>query len=337
MINMAYEIIKFLVFPGALFVIYMAFSMAWLVRKVTAQIENRVGPPIHQPFFDFAKLLAKQRMYPIGAERWIMHYLPMVQTGIALLMTFFIPIWGDSGLISFNGDLYFFLFLLGLHGVTAFFVGWGSRNPYAISGAGRAVMTEVSLEIPMSISLAGMAIMTGSMKIADITANIGTSIFSNGFTPSITWLFLIPWAMLAFTMLYASIGALEFSPFSAGHAETEIVAGWTTELTGGDLAFTKFADYLNLFNLAAISVALFFGGPMVFEFGFEFGHVLTAIIATLTFIIKVILAIFIISFVKTLSSRLRIDQITRALWNYYLPMSLIGVFFVIVIHYLGGL
>ena len=76
---------------------------------------------------------------------------------------------------------------------------------------------------------------------------------------------------------------------------------------------------------------------MVFEFGGDFGHVFTAIIATLTFIIKVVLAIFIISFVKTLSSRLRIDQITKALWNYYLPMSLIGVLLVILIQYLGGL
>ena len=141
---------------------------------------------------------------------------------------------------------------------------------------------------------------------------------------------------MAFTMFYASIGALEFSPFSAGHAETEIVAGWTTELTGGDLAFTKFADYLNLFNLAAISVAIFFGGPMVFT-AWNMGPFWTAFIATLTFIIKLVIAIFIISFVKTLSSRLRIDQITKALWNYYLPLSLFGVLFVILIQYLGGL
>jgi NADH-quinone oxidoreductase subunit H len=252
------------------------------------------------------------------------------------MMAFFIPISGEEGLISFDGDLYFFLFLLAMHGSTTFFVGWASKNPYAISGAGRAVMTEISLEIPLAISLAGMAIMTGSMRISEITNNVWSSMFSG---ETIALLFIVPYLLMLVTVFYASLGALELSPFSAAHAETEIVGGWNTELTGADLAMTKFADYLNLFNLGGIIACLFFGGPWITDIDIDdpWGKIVIGAIAFVTFLIKLLFIIFVIAFVRTLSSRLRIDQITRALWAYFFPISMLSVFTVICIVQFGGM
>lgn len=333
------NIIKFFVFPGAILVIYISIVLGWFVRFITARMENRVGPPFNQPAFDFAKLLAKERIYPEGSVRWVLHYMPIFQVSMALMMTFFIPISSEEGLISFDGDLYFFLFLLAMHGSTTFFVGWASKNPYAISGAGRAVMTEISLEIPLAISLAGMAIMTGSMRISEITKNIWSSMFPDNFQPSIEWLFIIPYLLMLVTVFYSSLGALELAPFSAAHAETEIVGGWNTELTGSDLAMTKFADHLNLFNLGGIIACLFLGGPWIIDITIDdpLGKIIIGVVAFLSFLIKLLFIIFVIAFVRTLSSRLRIDQITRALWSYFFPVSMLSVFLVIVIVQLGGM
>ena len=103
------------------------------------------------------------------------------------------------------------------------------------------------MEIPLALSLAGMSIMTGSMRISEISTTLGETIFANG---AINYLHLVPWAILLVVTLYSSLGALELNPFSAAHAETEIVGGWTTELTGSDLAITKLADMINIFNIA---------------------------------------------------------------------------------------
>ena len=94
------NIAKFLILPGAVFIIYTSIVLAWFVRFITARMENRVGPPFNQPAFDLAKLLAKERIYPEGTVKWILHYMPMFQVSMALMMAFFIPIWSKEGLIS---------------------------------------------------------------------------------------------------------------------------------------------------------------------------------------------------------------------------------------------
>jgi NADH-quinone oxidoreductase subunit H len=335
---MLLEIIQFLVFPGLLFIFLMSFISVWLLRKLTARLENRVGPPFAQPIFDFTKLLAKERLYPQGSERVLIRYMPKIQVIIAVLMAFFIPFVGNEGLISFDGDLYVFIFLLALHGVSTYFVGWASRNPYALSGAGRAVMTEISLEIPLSIALAGMSIMTGSIRISEISkgvfAQMNPNLSTTAAIPSIAWIYIIPWFVFFIISIYCCVGALEYNPFSAAHAETEIVAGWSTELTGADYAHAKLADYINLFNLAGILAAIFLGGPWILNFSEGFYH-LSLFFGFVVMMIKIGFIIFLFSILATLSSRMKIDQITNDLWSWFLPISMIGMFMVLVIQFRG--
>lgn len=37
---------------------------SWVDRKVTARVQYRVGPPLMQPVYDIAKLLAKETLVP---------------------------------------------------------------------------------------------------------------------------------------------------------------------------------------------------------------------------------------------------------------------------------
>lgn len=328
------DFLQFLIFPGLVLTIYLAIFYSWFFRKTMARIENRVGPPFNQPAYDLAKLMAKERIYPQGTMQWVAKLLPRLQVGIGLFMSFFIPIVDYEGLISFEGDVYVFIFLLALHGSTAFFVGWASRNPYTVNGAGRAVLTEISLEIPLALSLAGMSIMTGSMRISEMTKQLGDTIFDSGYSP----LFLIPWVILFIVMIYSTLGALEFNPFSAAHAETEIVGGWNTELSGSDLAMTKLAEIINLFNLSGLIAAVFLGGPIsvVFSTSTVWTDILSVIVALGTFVIKVGFITFLLAFVATTSSRLRIDQITDSLWTYFLPTAMIAILFILGIKTLGG-
>lgn len=333
---MADNFLLFLIFPGVIFTILMSFMASWWFRKLMARMENRIGPPFMQPMYDFAKLLAKERLYPEGSEKIILRYMPVIQVSVALLMALFIPFYGQEGLISFEGDIYAFIFLLAVHGVSTYFVGWASRNPYAISGAGRAVMTEISLEIPLSLSLAGISVMTGSMRISEITTLVFQSMIPDQAQSvsmaNVAWLNIIPWLLFLIITIYCSVGALEYNPYSAAHAETEIVAGWSTELTGADLAMTKLADYINLFNLAGIISAVFLGGPLIIS-GNEW---VVGLVATAIMVVKILFVVFIFASIATLSSRMRIDQITRSLWAYFLPLSMTGIFIVIGIQYNGG-
>ena len=326
---MIQNIIEFFVFPGALFAIVFSVILMWLVRKLAARMENRVGPPFLQPLYDFAKLLAKERVYPEKSMKTVLRLIPILQFSVALIMALFLPILSPEGLISFDGDLYFFFFLLGLHGSSAFFLGWMSNNPYGESGSGRAVLIELSLEIPLSLSVAGIAIIARSMRISEMTEYMAVSFFSFSSVGKI--LMVVPWILLLIISLISTLGALEYNPFSAGHAETEIVAGWMTELTGPDLALVKMSEFLNLMNLSVLIAALFFGGPPVYNLG-----IYTGIVSFAGFLLKTLLVVFALSFIKTISSRLRVDQSTEGMWKYLLPLALGGVILVLLLQQYGG-
>ena len=326
---MILRILEFFIFPGALFAIVLSVILMWLVRKLAARMENRVGPPFLQPLYDFAKLLAKERVYPEKSMRLVLWLIPILQFSVALTMSLFLPIISPEGLISFDGDLFFFLFLLGIHGSSAFFLGWMSNNPYGGSGSGRAVLIELSFEIPLSLSLAGIANVARSMRISEITLYMAGVFFTFGSFGKI--LLIIPWSLLLIISLISTLGALEYNPFSAGHAETEIVAGWMTELTGPDLALVKMSEFLNLTNLSVLIAALFLGGPPVYEIGLY-----TRFVTFLVFLVKTLLVVFALAFIKTISSRLRVDQSTEGMWKYLLPLALGGVILILLIQQYGG-
>jgi NADH-quinone oxidoreductase subunit H len=291
-------------------------------------MENRVGPPFNQPLYDFAKIMAKERVYAYESSQRFIHYLPRFQLILALLMSFFIPIYKDEGLISFEGDVYLFLFLLALHGSSVYFMGWASRNPYTLSGSGRALLTEISFELPIAISIAGIAILSKSMKISSMDM---ASILNDKSSELGIIFYIIIWLSMISTVLICTLGALELNPFSAAHAETEIVAGWKTELTGSDLALTVLSDAINAFNLAALSATIFIGGPKeLVDFGDStIQIVLSNGLAFILFIVEIIIILFLIAYLKTVLSRLRVDQSTEFLWKYILPISIINLFAII--------
>ncbi|MHA2032529.1 MAG: complex I subunit 1 family protein [Candidatus Kariarchaeaceae archaeon] len=319
---------EFFLFPGIIFIVYAALTSVWVIRKLAARMENRVGPPFNQPLYDFAKIMAKERVYAYESSQRFIHYLPRFQLILALLMSFFIPIYKDEGLISFEGDVYLFLFLLALHGSSVYFMGWASRNPYTLSGSGRALLTEISFELPIAISIAGIAILSKSMKISSMDM---ASILNDKSSELGIIFYIIIWLSMISTVLICTLGALELNPFSAAHAETEIVAGWKTELTGSDLALTVLSDAINAFNLAALSATIFIGGPKeLVDFGDStIQIVLSNGLAFILFIVEIIIILFLIAYLKTVLSRLRVDQSTEFLWKYILPISIINLFAII--------
>ncbi|OLS24355.1 MAG: NADH-quinone oxidoreductase subunit H [Candidatus Heimdallarchaeota archaeon LC_2] len=324
---------KFFLFPGIIFVVYAGLTSVWLLRKLTARMENRVGPPFNQPLFDFAKIMAKERVYAYETSKNFIHYLPRLQVILAILMSFFIPIYKEEGLISFEGDIYIFLFLLALHGSSVYFIGWASRNPYSLSGSGRALLTEISFEIPIAISIAGISILTKSMQISKMDM---ASVLNDESSDLGIIFYILIWISLISTVLICTLGALELNPFSAAHAETEIVAGWKTELTGSDLAMTVLADAINVFNLAALSATIFFGGPKeIIDAGdATYEIIISSGLSFVLFLMELVVIIFIIAYLKTVLSRLRVDQSTEFLWRYILPISIINLFAIIFAIYL---
>lgn len=305
-----------LVFPGLIFLLLYSIFCEWVDRKLYARFQNRVGPPIYQPFADFIKLMAKDDITPEGVSHGIMATVPLIAFAAAITAFMYIPIIGSTALSSFQGDLIVVLYLLTIPTLALFFAGWYSKNLFGTVGAMRCMTQLFSYEVPLLLVMLGPAILAGSWSITDI----------------VNYQVAHPWVVLAtqplgfMVALVALQGKLERIPFDLPEAETEIVGGPLVEFTGRKLAIFRLVFDMEMVVVASLISVLFLGGFM------QYGPVPGIVF----FFVYTLIIVFILACLRTLFARIRIDQMTVFCWKYLAPLAIIQLLVVVLIKAYGS-
>ncbi|HEY8518257.1 MAG TPA: NADH-quinone oxidoreductase subunit H [Candidatus Binatia bacterium] len=84
-----------------------------VINKTKALFAGRVGPPVLQLWFDLVKLMRKDTVLS-GTTSWVFRAGPVVGLATTLFAALLVPIAGRAPLVSFEGDLVLFAYLLGL-------------------------------------------------------------------------------------------------------------------------------------------------------------------------------------------------------------------------------
>lgn len=289
-------------FPGFLFLIALALFYEWVDRKFVAKLQNRYGPlytgpkGVLQPLADIIKLLAKEDITPEAADRFAFTVTPIVLLALPLAGLFVVPMVADRSILRFEGDLAFIAFLMALIATFNFLGAWSSTSRYPIVGGVRALVQMVGYEVPLTLVMFGPAIVAGSLSISGIVAWQAER--------GLYFLLLQPLGFGIFVL--CSLAEAEKIPFDIPEAETEIVAGWLTEFTGRKLALLRLAEDLKILLLASLAASLFLGGPS--------GP--WPIPPILWFLIKTTAVVLILSNLRALFARFRIDQMVAGSWKY---------------------
>ena len=319
-----------IVMPGLIFLLLALIFTVWYTRKIWARIQDRRGPTHvgkyggYQLFADAIKLMAKETIIPDKAKRWMYRILPSLLLVIVLIPFAFIPwdpywnIMGPPG--EAFGDLSVSLVLIFalLTAVPVFslLIGWVTGSKYSLIGGFRAANNQFASEIPMVISSVGPAMLAGSLSLFSIVAA----------QTSIWYIILLPINFATF--MVASIASVGTFPFDAPVADSEIIFGWRTELSGIYFTVVYFAEFAEQMLYSALMVALFFGGFNGLPF-------LPGIV---NFIIKWLAVYFIFTVVTSSFYRLRQDQIVHLCWKYLIPLSVLNVVLVMLaMAYIPGL
>ena len=313
------EVVYILLFPGFLFLFVYAFFFQFLDRKIAARMQNRVGPPLLQPFADFVKMLGKEVIDPDGVDRRAFDAAPLIALAAVMTAFLYVPIVGSSPL-AFQGDLILVLYLLTLPTFALFLLGWLSRNVYSTVGGVRAVTQLFIYEVPFFLALLAPALMAGSWSISDIVA----------WEQRNYWFALLQ--PIGFVVALVGLQAkLERTPFDIPEAETEIVAGPTTELTGRRLALMKLTMDVSLVVGSGLVAALFLGGPRI-------PWTVTPnwrgwIVGFLVFFAKTLAILLILSSIKVATGRIRIDQLNDVGWKYLASAAILQMAIVLLLNY----
>jgi NADH-quinone oxidoreductase subunit H len=148
------------------------------------------------------------------------------------------------------GLLYFFA-VAGLTVIGLLMAGWSSFNKYSLLGGLRAAAAIISAEIPLTLAVVGVIMLTGTLSLNTIVQNQAGSFLD-------WYVWQQPLGFVLF-FIAATIEAGR-TPFDMVEADSEIVAGFATEYSGMRFGFFFFAEYVNLFIMSALTVTLFLGG-----------------------------------------------------------------------------
>lgn len=295
--------------PVIAFVALCTLFLVWLERKVSAHIQDRLGPMRvggwhgwAQTIADGIKLFLKEDIIPQAADKLIFILAPIVVFATAIACYVVIPFGQNLIVADLNIGVLYIISISSFTVVGIIMAGWSSNNKWTVLGALRSAAQAISYEIPLVLSILGVVMMAGSLSMMDIVkAQTGYKWF--------VW--TSPAGILGF-ILYMTCAVAETNrtPFDIPEAESELVAGFHTEYSGMRFAMFFLAEYANMVVVCAIATTLFLGG-------WE-GPILPSYV---WFIVKTFGLIFIIMWLRWTVGRLRVDQLMVLAWKYLLPIA----------------
>ncbi len=252
-----------------IFLMITILLLVWAERKWVADLQNRIGPEragpwgVLQTLADGTKLFFKESITPVRAEFGVYIAAPVMALVPALLIFLVIPIGapieiGDTTyhlqVTDLNVGLLYVLALSSLAVYAITLAGWSSGSKYPLLGSVRASAQMISYEAAMGLALVPVVMFSNSTSIrAIVESQQGTF---GGFVPA--WNIVLLPSFVIF--LIAGFAETNRAPFDLVEAESEIVGGYHTEYSGFRFALFFLAEYINVFNISALTVIFFLGG-----------------------------------------------------------------------------
>ena len=321
--------------------------LIWLERKLVAGMQSRVGPDRAGPFgilqtvADAIKLLLKEQIMPLKADRAMYLLAPIISLVPSFLIFMIIPlgpdlsieIGGKDYIVDFVGadlnvGVLYFLALSSIAVYSVVLAGWSSGSKYPLLGGVRASAQMISYEAAMGLSLVPVILYSGSLSLVDIVSSQSGNLSTTIPILSSIVSFIPKWNIfpqfIAFGIFFiAAVAEVNRAPFDLVEAEQELVGGFHTEYSGFRFAMFFLAEYINMFNMCAITATFFLGGWLGPTFEGILPPIISAIMPIIWLGVKTFALLFIFVWIRATLPRLRYDQLMELGWKRLIPASLV--------------
>jgi formate hydrogenlyase subunit 4 len=267
-------------------VLLLAPLFEGVLRKVTARIQSRQGPPVIQPYLDVLKLLGKEDIESGAAPR-LQRLAACLSLASVLAVALLVPMGGPAPLGG-QADAILLIYLLTLSGISTLIAALAAGSVYSLMGMSREMMAMMALEPILGVGIVVGAVHARSLRLDAIFAG---SVYAAGTFP---WAGLLMLGVGLFA-LQAFVGRV---PFDTAEAETEIMEGPLIEYSGPKLALFKIARMSKLVVYGAIIAGLFF----------PWGNALPFPLGVLILLAKVFVLVLLVTVLAATHARYRIDQ-----------------------------
>ena len=327
-------------FIFSLIMLVFAPLMTWVERKQSALMQDRIGANradilgmkaigLFHPIADAIKMITKEDTIPLGASRWLHTLAPLIATVPAVISFAVIPYggtyeaWGATwSLVVADldyGVLYVFA-VASLATYGAVIAGWASNNNWGMLGAIRVSAQMISYEVAMGISVIGIFMIFGTLKLTTMGVAQQETFRLLGFVEHLGWVVAGTWwvnfikipmwgivlqPLAFFIFLTALIAENKRAPFDTPEGESEIVAGYFIEYSGMKFGLFYMGEWIEVVVISGLITAMFLGGwsiPWVSDAGLinfmtpvlgpSLANIVAMVIHVIVFLSKVIFMIF---------------------------------------------
>lgn len=277
-------------------------------RRVIARMQARVGPDrvgpqgVFQPLADILKLLSKESVRPVAADK-ILHFLTPIITLVPVMLVFaVIPVAPNIRLTDLNIG---YLYIAAVSSIAVYGValgGWSSNSKYSLLGGLRSSAQLISYELAQGLAALGVIAAAGSLSLVRI----------------VDAQFPVPFAIAQplglVVYLLASIAESSRAPFDLPEAEQELGGGYHTEYSSFRFALFMLSEYVHVIVSSALVATLYLGGWWPFAGG---------ILGVAAFAAKVALLIFVFIWIRATVPRVRYDKLMAFGWKVLIPLALL--------------
>ncbi|WP_419786399.1 NADH-quinone oxidoreductase subunit NuoH [Pseudodesulfovibrio sp.] len=300
-----------------LVVLTIAAYLVLFERKLLGRMQLRYGPNRVGPYgslqllADGVKLLLKEDLIPDGADRILFLIAPGILTFTTLMVFALVPFGGDIHLFGHTvplviGDMDIgVLVFLALSSIGVYSValgGWASNNKFSLIGAVRGVAQMISYELPLSLSLVPIFMLSGSLSLTRIV------------DAQADYPFILVQPVAALIFFICGLAESKRIPFDIPEGENELQAGFHTEYSGMRFALFFLGEYINMILLGALMAVFFLGGWR--------GPWLPGPVWLL---LKIAIVPFLLVWTRGTLPRLRYDQLMHFCWKVLMPLALVNV------------
>lgn len=346
---------------GVLALVLFAIAIYAASRVPDGKVPVRLAGLLH-PMADGIKLVLKEDFVPKNADKLLHALAPIIAMFPVLVVLAVVPFgdsicfgddgdkvfeWADLGrmmpvvgrdftcaghtvhlqIADLNVGMLYIFAIMGTSVIGAALAGVASDNKFSLLGGLRAASQMVSYEVAMGLSLVGIFLIYGSVRLRDMVEWQGDYAWG---------VFVQPLGFVLF--LAAMLAETKRTPFDQVEAESEIVAGHFVEYSGMKFGMFYLGEYAELVTSSVILTTLFFGGfhlPFLHRDGlmialgdwtilplYKMTHLSLTILSVIAFFAKVSFVMWLQVFFRWTLPRFRYDQLMQLGWLRLLPLSL---------------
>ncbi len=301
--------------------------MVLLERKVIAWAQSRLGPMrvgpygILQPVADAVKLMIKEDITPVRADKWVFTAAPIISMVPALIVYAVIPFGPTVRIFGHPVSLFVtdvnigLLYVVSVASVGVYGIilaGYASNSKYPLLASLRASAQLISYEVAVTLTLVSVIMMAGSLSMV--------SIVNAQYNQHVWFAFVQPLAFGIFVI--GGLAETNRAPFDMPEAEQELTGGFHTEYSGMRFALFFLAEYANMIVVSSVATTLFLGGWLRPFPNVAALHFFDLIPSWTWFLIKSFLFLYFFIWIRATLPRYRYDQLMRLGWKVLIPLAI---------------